>query len=1084
MGGSRVQEWTPKNKYSVVEWKKTHQTRRVVGKWGERPKIRRSVPPTPAKSPVKQAFYDMLYHGGDDCFDDLGATPLQLPKSLFCTDLHSRVKMTIFDNGCLRLGHISTYFLRGRFHQIGPVSYVGQMVSINVMGASISQWTGSFFEESCLVKTGLVIWLGHYGNPCPWDDDLGEMGFFADGGPEDTHDSDTDSEWDEEPTEPKTAFTFDALRDFLLDNLECGTSVMNYYSKLRRMTTSVFPHLVPDRYRELMRVVRQWWKLNLMRWNGFGHQDKQATPSNLALLCPACPQPGINVSLPTGDAAKGNECDTETPSWLYSRSLVMGGNFKVEHLHSANPSDEVSLMDGHGYGRRLHIQGALIPCQGSGSTLGVLEATGISRCTCARHGCFVPHAMVDFQEGERQMNMDHTLCEAPKLNTKGIRHALTFYDVNCQYHKHLKEHIADSPILQLDKELDIIPGIGLWHVHGHQDSCYVRYASNFIQGAAQINGEIMETLWAQLNIISPSARGMGSPHRKECLDYQMNDCNFMKMIRMSKFLCRKYKQAIKGAAESQLAFEKLDETADDDKVRDWEAQERMAQEWRCHDPTAMDIYEVQLQKGGSLFVWQASIHVVIAPTRKQQELQLLTAQGWQAGPAHRRGVATWLAEGLTIEEAQVTLQMDIRKLGHRPSAMQQLQIGRWQDSLQRDIDCWVEAGGLFLGDALGDNEIQIMELELVILQDDSDDEMQGELRVFEPEKVVIPLPSNLGLERCISLGVADLVEQELTLREGQANDALHNIRVHLADKALIFQKTVRFVKSQAKSTRAWAQVHSVDRVVSINASVYSKCQSQLCRLTANDALLERYQPLLKEHLKVSTTVADPNSRGQRNNMLAWFWSMDVQGDSDGSSWLNVFYCVHWLHTKALRDHWAEELLLVQHEMDWTCTCFSQKAEEWIGLQTISKEEEKEGHVAYVLPGDIERHTYKLREMIKHHIPEIASAWKQSRDIARRKVLKGSIPPITLVSLSQSTLRKIFRFQASGGRTQDFSHKATQVEVLTYNIAKPRRSNKLFVQRGPGDQKSRARLFQYVSNVREIKGKILCLTPWYNEGKAF
>src|SRR5258708_29918577 len=46
-------------------------------------------------------------------------------------------------------------------------------------------------------------------------------------------------------TRPKTAFTFRVLDDFLLDNLECGTSAMNYYSKLRQMTSSMFPHLVP-----------------------------------------------------------------------------------------------------------------------------------------------------------------------------------------------------------------------------------------------------------------------------------------------------------------------------------------------------------------------------------------------------------------------------------------------------------------------------------------------------------------------------------------------------------------------------------------------------------------------------------------------------------------------------------------------------------------------------------------------------------------------------------------------------------------------------------------------------------------------
>jgi CxC2 like cysteine cluster associated with KDZ transposases len=42
-----------------------------------------------------------------------------------------------------------------------------------------------------------------------------------------------------------TVFTFQVLDDFIRDNLECGTSAMNYYSKLRRVTSNVFPHLVP-----------------------------------------------------------------------------------------------------------------------------------------------------------------------------------------------------------------------------------------------------------------------------------------------------------------------------------------------------------------------------------------------------------------------------------------------------------------------------------------------------------------------------------------------------------------------------------------------------------------------------------------------------------------------------------------------------------------------------------------------------------------------------------------------------------------------------------------------------------------------
>ncbi|KAG1863201.1 hypothetical protein DFJ58DRAFT_656591, partial [Suillus subalutaceus] len=250
------------------------------------------------------------------------------------------------------------------------------------------------------------------------------------------------------------------------------------------------------------------------------------------------------------------------------------------------------------------------------------------------------------------------------------------------------------------------------------------------------------------------------------------------------------------------------------------------------------------------------------------------------------GAATWLADSLSIEEAQVMLEMDVWKLNRHSTQNQRLEIGRHRERMQGDIDCWVELAVTFIGDALCDGDIQAMEDELLILEEDSDDDTADQFTLFEPEKVVIPMPSNLGAGRCAKLGAEDLIHQELVLRQGQANDALHNIRVHLADKAVIFRKTVRTVKSQAMSTRAWALVHSVDRTVSIQASIYSKRRSQLCKLGTDNNLLERYCPLAKEHLKVSTAVANPNARGQRNNILAWFWSMDMAGDSDGSDWLN------------------------------------------------------------------------------------------------------------------------------------------------------------------------------------------------------
>ena len=134
--------------------------------------------------------------------------------------------------------------------------------------------------------------------------------------------------------------------------------------------------------------------------------------------------------------------------------------------------------------------------------------------------------------------MDYSLIHAIKHNSQGIGKVLTFYDVNCQYMKNLRRRVQSSPYLDIPEDVRLIPGIGIWHVHGHRSECFARYSPGFIKGAGRVEGEIIETLWSTLNIISGSARGMTAPHRQELLDFQMNDSNFQKMIKISKPLVR------------------------------------------------------------------------------------------------------------------------------------------------------------------------------------------------------------------------------------------------------------------------------------------------------------------------------------------------------------------------------------------------------------------------------------------------------------------------------------------------------------------------------------------------------------------
>ncbi|KAG1721335.1 hypothetical protein EDB19DRAFT_1917378 [Suillus lakei] len=272
----------------------------------------------------------------------------------------------------------------------------------------------------------------------------------------------------------------------------------------------------------------------------------------------------------------------------------------------------------------------------------------------------------------------------------------------------------------------------------------------------------METLWAHLNLISPAARAMSSLHQKECLDYQMNDSNFCKMICMKRTLCCKYKQAKNGIAKTGKAFDRLDEAAPADSKTDWLASERITQSSRINDPAVMDVYEINIKK---------------APSKKEIKLRLLEEGNAQnAAPACR---------SVAIEEAQIALLIE------------------QHNCLQGQIDGFTWLAITHLGEGFdADDDPDNLNIDILNdLDDDPDDFTEtSDTWTNSPELTVIPLPSNLRVDRCRCCMTEDLIPLEMSLREGQANDALHNLQIHLCNKVILFRTTVRQAKSQALKT--------------------------------------------------------------------------------------------------------------------------------------------------------------------------------------------------------------------------------------------------------------------------------------------
>jgi hypothetical protein len=113
--------------------------------------------------------------------------------------------------------------------------------------------------------------------------------------------------------------------------------------------------------------------------------------------------------------------------------------------------------------------------------------------------------------------------------------AMLIYDIACQYIIHLKKRIGHL----LPAGLTLDHTIGLFHVHGHKEQCFFRYATTFIPGAAVMVGEILEMLWASLNTISPTMRTATLAHRAETIDDHVTDSNHKKMLGIGKiWVCR------------------------------------------------------------------------------------------------------------------------------------------------------------------------------------------------------------------------------------------------------------------------------------------------------------------------------------------------------------------------------------------------------------------------------------------------------------------------------------------------------------------------------------------------------------------
>ena len=212
---------------------------------------------------------------------------------------------------------------------------------------------------------------------------------------------------------------------------------------------------------------------------------------------------------------------------------------------------------------------------------------------------------------------------------------------------------------------------------------------------------------------------------------------------------------------------------------------------------------------------------------------------------------------------------------------------------------------------------------------------------------------------------------ELTLRIKQATKTLQALRDSIADKSFQYSHVIRVAPKKGVRTRARATIAKLNHVIAYQSRVYARCRAAMARLGADDPTLNRFQILLKEHVRSSSALLNPNEPGSTRLQLSWIWQMGFPGN-DGTpaalrecklcphiltaiyiklcrrfvSHADAVNRVHWIRARAQKQRWKEEFILTGYEMQWTVRYFLHQASIWEDRGIVSEHEGHAGAAAY------------------------------------------------------------------------------------------------------------------------------------------
>ena len=164
--------------------------------------------------------------------------------------------------------------------------------------------------------------------------------------------------------------------------------------------------------------------------------------------------------------------------------------------------------------------------------------------------------------------------------------------------------------------------------------------------------------------------------------------------------------------------------------------------------------------------------------------------------------------------------------------------------------------------------------------DEGADAEQFEDGAVQPEHIPLQLPSTQGRDACVASGKTGLMEQEIKLRTGQANDALSQIRLGLNYKAYLW-KEYKQTDNYKMKTRSSTALRAAEHNIQQHVAVYWLAFRALTSLDEQGP----FKPIKKGDLNLNPNVVKQNHTGQSKDALSWiWWTGQLSKDESEDTW--------------------------------------------------------------------------------------------------------------------------------------------------------------------------------------------------------